>query len=389
MATLLLMTTAFAGVRDLSGEVGIEARGFFHDPRFDAQLETSQVSLLAKAKVRWEDDDRAHQASFGPFLRLDSEDDERTHFDIREAYWRHIRDAWELLIGIETVFWGVAESRHLVNVINQVDQVESIDEEEFLGQPMIQVGTLGDVGRFDLFILTGFRERTFPGKEGRLRPAIPVDTDASRFESDRKEQHVDAALRYAHSIGDWDIGVHYFHGTGREPRLLRDETGTRLIPRYDIVDQLGADIQYTRDEWLWKFEGILRDGQGDGFGAAVAGFEYTLHQVLDSNMDLGILAEYLRDGRDPDVAPTTPFENGLFTGARLAFNDVQDTSALIGSFVNINDHSTSFRIEAERRIGESYTLELVNQWFFNVDRSNPLASVADDDFLMLRFTRHF
>ena len=28
---------------------------------------------------------------------------------------------------------------------------------------------------------------------------------------------MDFALRYSHYIGDWDIGAHWFHGTGREP----------------------------------------------------------------------------------------------------------------------------------------------------------------------------
>ena len=44
-----------------------------------------------------------------------------------------------LLVGAAKVFWGTAESRHLVDIINQTDAVEDIDEEDKLGQPMVKV----------------------------------------------------------------------------------------------------------------------------------------------------------------------------------------------------------------------------------------------------------
>ena len=64
----------------------------------------------------------------------------------------------------------------------------------------------------------------------------------------------------------------FFHGTGREPRLKVNSTGSALIPIYDQITQIGTDLQYTVDAWLLKFEGIVRSGQGDTFAASVAGF---------------------------------------------------------------------------------------------------------------------
>ena len=70
----------------------------------------------------------------------------------------------------------------------------------------------------------------------------------------------------------------------------------------------------------------MRDGQGDLFAATVAGFEYTFYQIMESNADLGLLAEIHYDGRDEVGAPATAFDNDFFLGARLALNDTQDTS---------------------------------------------------------------
>ena len=381
--------TAAAGELELSGWIGMEDRAFVQDPRFEDQFDGHQLSLIVNPEFMYDAEGGRHQFSFVPFLRLDARDEERTHFDVREAYWRYVGDDWEILAGLDTVFWGVTESRHLVNVINQIDQVEDIDQEDFLGQPMIDLSVQLDWGRLDLFALPGFRERTFPGKDGRLRTALPVDEDAAEFESDLEELHVDAAIRYSHFIGDWDIGGHFFYGTGREPRLVPNAAGTRLEPQYGLINQVGVDIQYTTDAWLWKFEGIVREGQGDTFAAAVGGFEYTFFDVLETDADFGVLGEYLYDGRDRDDAPVTSLDNDIFVGARLALNDVQNTSALVGTVIDIDNQSTSLFLEVERRIGDNWKVELESRWFLGVDKKDPMESLQDDDFIMLRLSRYF
>ena len=381
--------TAAAGEIELSGWIGLEDRAFVQDPRFEDQFDGHQLSLIVNPEFMYDAEGGHHQFSFVPFLRLDARDEERKHFDVREAYWRYVGDDWEILAGLDTVFWGVTESRHLVNVINQIDQVEDIDQEDFLGQPMVDLTVQLDWGRLDLFALPGFRERTFPGNDGRLRTALPVDEDAAEFESDLEVLHVDAAIRYSHFIGDWDIGAHYFYGTGREPRLVPNAAGTRLEPRYDLINQVGVDIQYTTDAWLWKFEGIVREGQGDTFAAAVGGFEYTFFDILETDADFGVLGEYLYDGRDRDDAPVTSLDNDIFVGARLALNDVQNLSALVGTVIDIDNQSTSLFLEVERRIGDNWKVELESRWFLGVDKKDPMESLQDDDFITLRLSRYF
>lgn len=102
-----------------------------------------------------------------------------------------------------------------------------------------------------------FRERTFPGSGGRLRPPLLVDADHARYESEAKQHRVDFAARYSHSIGAWDLGIYYFGGTGREPRLLPsdDSDGAQLlIPYYQLIDQVGVDLQVVAGGWLLRLE---------------------------------------------------------------------------------------------------------------------------------------
>jgi len=378
---------------ELSGFVGSEVRVFFEEPKFDGQFDDPlagvQPSLLAEPELSYDSQDRRHQFNLAPFLRLDARDGDRSHVDLREGYWRYVDGDWEVLLGVNRVFWGVTESRHLVNVINQIDAVEDIDEEDFLGQPMVNLATQQDWGRLDLFVMPGFRERTFPGRNGRLRPGIPVDEDAAQYDSELGRGQPDTALRYSHFLGDFDIGAYYFYGNGREPRLVPGGRGTRLEPRYDLIHQGGLDLQYTDEAWLWKLEAIVREGQGDNFGAVVAGVEYTFFQAFETAADLGLLSEFLYDGRDDDDAPPTAFDEDVFFGTRLALNDVQDTTALLGAVVDVQDGTTALFFEAERRLGDSWKLELEVRAFLGVDDGNVTRNFENDDFALLRLSYFF
>ena len=108
------------GPVDVSGFVALETRAFTENPKHAGQKNGLESSVIFNPEFRYRTPDRAHQFSFIPFYRYDSRDEARSHFDVREAYWLWAGDEWEVLAGINKVFWGVAESRHLVNIINQI-----------------------------------------------------------------------------------------------------------------------------------------------------------------------------------------------------------------------------------------------------------------------------
>jgi hypothetical protein len=376
-----LMAKADEASWDLSANVELQSRFFTQDARWPGQeSDAGQLSIATTAELRWRNADGDQRASIIPFLRWDATDSERSLIDLREAYWALEADAFELLIGANTIFWGVTESVHLVDIINQTDAVADIDGEDKLGQPMVNLAMQRDWGFISVYLLPYFRERTFSGAEGRFRTPLPVNTDQAQYESSAGENHVDLALRYSHYIGDIDIGLSVFNGTSREPRLLPNDDGTALLPYYDQIDQFGVDLQYTHDAWLWKLEAIVRDGFADTFAAAVGGFEYTLYQVGESAADVGLLFEYQYDGRG-ELEPIAIADNDLFAGTRLALNDTQDTAVLAGIGYDLDTHETFINIEAERRLGEDYVLELRAR--------NATYALARDDYVQLQLSRYF
>jgi len=392
---LVAAAPATAADWDVSGFVALESRVFLQDPvppagrAGPAEYDANQ-SLAVQPELYTTWNDRRDAFTFVPFLRVDEHDGERTHFDIRELAWLHAARDWELRTGVRKVFWGVTESRHLVDIINQTDQVENVDAEDKLGQPMVNLALIRDWGTVDLFVLPGFRERNFPGRDGRPGSAPRVAVDRARYESGAEEYHVDVAARWSHYIGSWDIGVSHFHGTSREPRLvpdLSDPAVPVLVPVYDQIDQTGLDLQYTTGSWLWKLEAIYRSGGGDDFAAAVGGFEYTLYGIFGTAMDLGVVGEYLYDDRSAPLA--TPFDDDVFTGLRLTLNDVQSTEALIGCVSDLDTSARLCSVEASRRLGTSWVASLEARTFSDIPENDPLFGLRRDDYLQLELVYHF
>jgi hypothetical protein len=184
------------------------------------------------------------------------------------------------------------------------------------------------------------------------------------------------------------VGVYYFNGTSREPRLELAPNGQQLTPFYDQIDQVGVDVQYTKDSWLWKLETLARDGYDESFMAAVGGFEYTFYQVHESDTDIGFLMEYQYDDRS-SKEPATIADNDLFVGGRWSLNDTQDTALLAGVVVDKKTSETFFNIEAERRFGDNIVIEFRARAITNAESDESLYSFSRDDYIQLQISRFF
>ena len=384
----MISSSALASDFSFTPSVTTEFRYFPESPAYVGQLEYFQPSIYFSGEGRWISKDRKKRLRFEPFLRLDVQDDERSHFDIRELNYSQRFSDFDLLIGNAQIFWGVAESRNVVDVINQFDEVENSDETDKLGQPLIRFGKFTDIGRFEVYYLPYFRERTFPGGDGRQRGPLTVNLDNAEYDEGREEWAGDFALRYQHQIDQFDIGIHVFTGTARAPFLKLNEEGTSLMPIYQKLTQGGVDIQRTWDAWLLKLEVVIADQSGDNFTSNVFGLEYTFFDFSNSGIDIGILFEGLYDNRDENKTASTLFENDIFAGARFTWNDFQESELLLGTIIDWETGSMFSSVEYERRIGENMKFEVEAQFFLAQD-SEPLAQFERDSNLTLRLTRYY
>lgn len=381
---------------EISGYAEVESLGFFQTPQ-DNQQHSHYISGAINPEIYRSWDNGSQSFTFSPFYRYSQHDSRRTHFDIRELTWLKAAYDWELRVGFRQVFWGVTEGFHLIDIINQADFVENIDGEQKLGQPMINLALIQDWGTIDLFLLTGFRERTFAGHEGRLRTHPVTSVGDAQFEREGVEKHLAYAGRYSHSFGDWDVGLAHFYGTARQPTMLPrfNQLGEieRIIPLYENINQTSIDVQTIKGSWLWKLEALMRSGQGDRFYAATGGVEYTFFDLFESGVDLGLITEYMYDSRGYNnfqaLTQQALFQDDFLAAVRLGFNDIQNTQLLAGVIFDRTQNSKIYNIEASRRIGNDWTADLQVRLFRGIPVTDPLIMFSADDHVRFQLKYHF
>ncbi len=367
--------------QDFELELKAEHRYFFDEAKFGGQEDHfPSFAIQPQYSIEW--NKGRESINTNVFYRWDI-DKKRRHGDIREFYYLNATKKFEWSVGLKKIYWGVTESNHLVDIINQTDQVESFDGEQKLGQPMAHLSYPTDNwGTFDIIYLPFFRKRTFPGEKARLRFESIIDEDDIKFENGDEEWHQDFSLRWSHSVGVFDLGLSHFYGTGREPIFTFTEAGD-IDPAYTIINQTGFDLQATTGAFLWKLETISRNSEYQDMIAAVAGLEFTFSNVNKKGLDIGLIGEFSYDDRGEMAL--SGMQRDLFFGSRIAWNDMQSTEILIGGIFDLDHQSMIGSIEASRRIKESYKVEIEARILNQIEPEDAfLSSFEKDSFL--RFT---
>lgn len=382
-----------ASAQALQGDISGEYRYFFKGQTANPVAGDYRGDATAGLHLKYGDELPGDAGSYLIDARAtaDQHDKHRNRVDFNELSWRHGFGNVSVLAGMHTEFWGVTESWHLVDVLNQTDLTPNIDQHVKLGQMTLKTSLQGDLGNVSLYVLPLFRERVFPDEHARLKPAYDIDAGLATYESSRGKHHVDLAARYSQTLGQWDIGISHFNGTGREPLLLPVIVPGKpvvLAPYYEQIRQTGIDAQMTADGLLVKLEAIRHSSRAQPtYRSAVAGLEYTLVGVFGSAADVGLLAEYLYDERGERAS--MPFPKDLFLAVRYVANDVAQTTYLLGTYINQSTHAASYRFEMATRLKDGLTLSLEGQAFSRETRRDLFYSYRDDSYLTLKLKHSF
>lgn len=386
-AWMLLPPFSFAG--ESQGYLATEGRYFLHDPLYAQQSEHS-ASIAGWYEYYHDNEAGDQRFAFSVFARVDSEDDERSHADLREFYgWKNF-EGFEVYAGVRKIYWGVTESVHLVDIINQDDILENLDGEEKLGQVMLQLVSQRDWGLLEFFVLPRFREKHYPGVNGRLRPALPIVDDAL-YQSGEGKNHIDLAFRWSHYVDIWDVSLSHFSGTSRDPFFtpyVENGELNGLQANYQQIDQSGLAVQATIDAWLLKLEAISIYEKDYGRNSAVvAGFEYSIFTIGGTNSDLGIVVEYQMDDRTG--ARQSAAQDDLAVGARWAFNDLEGSEILALVNQDLETDNQFISVELSRRLTDNWKLEAEARVFSQSEVGSFEYQLRDDDYIQLELRRYF
>ena len=324
----------------------------------------NDATLLYQAKAYHylENDDLLQ---FNLKAQASSRSDDRDFVDFSELYWSRMRDQWELKAGVDTVFWGKAETVNVVDVINQKNSL-GIENKAKLGRAMLRYSYFLEDGVLDMLYLPDHQAREFSSG----REALSVTSNGYE---DRDKDSI--ALRLQQTWSDLDLALGYFNGIGNTPRLL--VSGASYQAYYDNVEQWLFDAQLTTEDTLYKLEYLY---DTNNTYQSVAGVEYLMGELWSVNL----LLEHMHSDRAANA-----YQNDTMLGLRLDLNDEKGSEALL-SWVYDHDHQSNIMsLRGSQRLDNHNKLTLEFK-YFDIGQSDSALLLQDsNDQLSIGFTHFF
>lgn len=382
----------------LTNAIEFENLSFTQSPLFADQAKTmNSVALRPRLVFNWPAaaSGASVTATLAPLLRYDPNDTQRTHADVREAKIDVNVGKTGLTVGYDYVFWGKTESAQIVDIVNQVDMLETLVGTHKLGQPMVALRQIFDVaGKYPVsasaYYLPYFRERAYLGQRSRLRLNAEIDKEEAVFADGASRSTPGFAARLASTAGNVDIALSLFRGLSREPSFRPGAQAGKIVPVYGEVSQFGFEGQITGDATLWKLEAIRRHQQLNALGdrqdysAAVAGIEHTIYGFGGGNADLGLIMEYAWDARQ--LTALTPLQNDVVVGARVAMNNANDSAFLVTASVDVKTKETLYRLEYRSRLTDQLFLTVEAGAFSQSPPNSIIYDLRNDSYIRSALT---
>lgn len=376
---------ALAETASIGGFIGFDTLSF----RADGPGPETIHALTAEVRMRG---DLSNSLSYDLRLygRKTTDGLDGDYFDptVAKLVWQS--GNWEITAGWDLLFWGVAEGRNVVNVVNQRDQIRDVMNDQGLGQAMLALRYFGPSFTVEGFVLPGFRERDYgtPGRRWGL--GAPVDDSRSSFAASEGREHVDVALRISGMTENLEYGLSAFEGTLREPRFRFDAATGTLVPHYVQGRQAGLDLQYTAGPALLKLEAAHVNPYVSGEGsywATVAGVEYLPGQILNLPWDTTFYLEHNWDSRG-DTGPSL-FQNDIFVGSRFDFGNVNETSLRLGAVTDLDHGGVLGSATLTTRLAKDFRFEMEYLFVHAEKQQDALYEARDLDQLSMSLQWHF
>jgi hypothetical protein len=300
-------------------------------------------------------------------LEFLADNNDNTLFNPLELKYKLEHDDYNVVIGFDSVFWGVAESYNPVDVLNRKNLLTPYESKDKLGELMFASEYFFENSTLSAYYLPKFYQQKFLDKDS----ATGFDIAKHIIEGEKNSYGV----RYKHIIDNIDLGLSYFSGVSREHQLIPN--GNKFNIYYPDLAQTGLDIQLTTENALYKLEYANKSYTNDKKYAAVVGIEY----MFIADIAINGLIEYLKSDE------LSVYQNDIMLGLRFDFEDEFGTEGLIGLIYDNEYSSKILTFSGSRRINNNSKIE-TNLAIYNADDKDTLLKNVDNS-LTLTYLYYF
>ena len=168
----------------------LEITGSYFPKSLDASFDTN---ITAEAKVIGYEELDDFELQYEIVIRKSLNDNGKDIIEPRQLFLSKTFGDIDVYLGYRHTFWGVAESRNLVDLINQQDMAAGMSPDNKLGAPSISIETYLGSGELQYWYISRFRERTF--NDTNAHPGFGMPVSSAQFAHAKGSEASDQALR--------------------------------------------------------------------------------------------------------------------------------------------------------------------------------------------------
>lgn len=357
---------------------------------------------------------------------LNNSPEERTFFDIGEAYFRYRGENFSLQVGSNIITWGVTDGYNPLDVVNTRqyhDPLHSMKQ----GAPSVIFSHSTESTEQELIYIPKNRSSLLPGTQSRWLPRkiyIPrtLDNDVVLLLPDElrytyeERQVLDNALennlglRLSWRLGSIDLGLTAFEGVASFPLVQPIVTGTVVQISPKIVLQTDPDVtlrtkdyrhrvagfSWVSSQWNFLFKYATNYSQSLGKDPLLPGWIHENILGLEKNFNIGsdgLLVAILQHSivnnekaNDSNLSVTEIFRRAWMLGGRFSWGDTWTLTAL-GLYDSLR-YSHFQQYAVSRRLRDIWTLQFSAELIEGRDET-PLGVYKDNDNYRLSLSRSF
>ena len=359
-----LKTEALGGEISIKGHVGAEFKWYLKGPPLKLDYNLAGIGEIESvySKGPW----------FGKLLvegLIDTHEEERNYLRANEAYLQYdfVEQDLRVNAGREVVFWGALEVYNPVDIIN----IQNLSRDPFevfkIGAYLISLGKYFESSEIELLATLYEQDQEFPGKESPYYIFPPFLTYDKNLITEESRTRPTVYLKYSGStdtIYPLDYALVISNGYDRQRFITLVGDGVLRQNAYIASKFLTFDTLVV-NATLLKLEASYTDVKDVPFISDYyqvgAGIEHTLEQIY-RGWNMGLISEYYlykttdKDKFD-DLRLFQSFQNDLFLGFRLTFNDVASSEIVGGGIFDLEyDGEYSLFAEFNTRVFDRFTV---------------------------------
>ena len=373
LLVLPLLPTNVIG--EITGDISLKNIFYVNEVSSSYQYETVVEGKLSNAGDLYS---VSYEYDF--IFRSSDQDPGKELADFRQLYFTFDLGGSELSLGAKQVFWGVTESKNVVDVINQRDIVGGQSAEYKLGTPAVSVLSYYGDAEVEYWYMPKSRQQTNYSENSREGFGAPIG--AVTFSNKSEKYGGDHAVRLFYSSGNFDFAISSFEGLARSP--ISTPNGGVIDQNYPYQSSTGLELQYTSDAALLKLEAIGGKQGLSEFEATTFGVETTAYGISDTNYDLGLILEAQLDNR-----PQALSEEMLAYLLRLVANNSSDTEIVLAYLDDLLGEQSLVSLSGSHRLRNGLLIELEARKVNAANSLLPLYALERDDSVALNFKYFF